>query len=109
MPIQKSSVFSRELNFLSCRSSKGSSIHPWLIESGSVYVRRNARYSRFVDEVGSININPHYAPRDKTLSFRQKSPESKLSVHEPESHIHGRTGPAQELLCKFVEPKIHVN
>ena len=46
------------------RSSTDSSIPSWLIETGSVYVKRNVGNSKFyplVDEVDVLQVDPHYA------------------------------------------------
>ena len=89
------------------QSSTGSSIPSWLIETGSVYVKRNVRKSKFdplVDEADVLQVNPHYTRirysvgRETTVPTRSLAPQgqavkaqlpgTKLPDHEPKSPNH---------------------
>ena len=106
------------------RSSAGSSIPSWLIESDSVYVKRNVRNSKFdplVDEAEVLQVNPNYAHirypdgRETTVSTRSLAPqgetkraqllESKQPDDETESPTCVSDKSNQEHLTKVAEPE----
>ena len=106
------------------RSSAGSSIPSWLIESDSVYVKQNVRNSKFdplVDEAEVLQVNPNYAHirypdgRETTVSTRSLAPqgetkraqllESKQQDDETESPTCVSDKSNQEHLTKVAEPE----